>query len=599
MTSACFANGTFAESLAGKCLSNLLAAQYRRFILDIYWDPERRQFGFCPVAVPVATPSSSLIPTTAPSSATALAANASVKISSSPPSPASLLARRHLAASELFRDFEARQATSVTSLAQGNPITNANGTSTTSTQPTPPTTTTSITGETLFHLGRYQCSQHFNLSTPMNVMLDYIHNTSNIVQANLLLIELNIHAGAASDAPENPAQALSGDKLPKGGELAGAQFSSAMSSYIYAPGDLMLQRSNLNHSWFSAVASKQPIAEYFTMEVLQNGDYATPDGWPSEDYIQATTANRVLLTWGTTDVQMQGYNFTGDDNVIFPEGALSGHRLIGTNSNGLVTSGCLYDQSKTDLPLINSSWAVSSYDLVGGSFSVTSNLTSCGISPVLNNTLSNANAITNPGSYLSWSEASVWNWAPGQPQNTSSPGVDDDYAKSQYRCALMDTTPAYNGRWRVDDCGRRYRAACRVNNQPYVWQLSSDTVSFGAARYACPKDTVFTAPRTGLENTYLYHKILSSSGNIDGIWVNFNSLDVDACWVTTGPNGTCPYFLDPAAVQQRNIVIPTVGGIIVLILVALTLFAKCNVNRRNSKYLRRGEGGWDYEGVPS
>lgn len=26
-----------------------------------------------------------------------------------------------------------------------------------------------------------------------------------------------------------------------------------------------------------------------------------------------------------------------------------------------------------------------------------------------------------------------------------------------------------------------------------------------------------------------------------GVWVDFNSLDFNGCWVTGGPNATCPY----------------------------------------------------------
>ena len=84
-----------------------------------------------------------------------------------------------------------------------------------------------------------------------------------------------------------------------------------------------------------------------------------------------------------------------------------------------------------------------------------------------------------------------------------------------------------------------------------------------------------------------------------GVWINFNSLNLQTCWVATGPNGTCPYYDDSRATQSRQVLVPTIAAIIVLILTALTLFVKCSANRRNSKNRRRGEGGWDYEGVPS
>ena len=169
----------------------------------------------------------------------------------------------------------------------------------------------------------------------------------------------------------------------------------------------------------------------------------------------------------------------------------------------------------------------------------------------------------------------------------------------------MDISSAYAGHWRVEDCPNQYRAACRVDNGPYEWVLSSNQVSFYDAPFSCPDDAVFSAPRTGLENHYLYSYVLSSRVPINtdeeatGIWINFNSLDIATCWVTSGPNGPCPYFVDESAKQSRQILVPTIGAIIVFVLTALTIFVKCNVNRRNSRTRRRGDGGWDYEGVPS
>jgi len=48
VTAACFGNRTYSAIAAGKCISNLLAAQYRQLVLDIYWDASARQFSLCP-----------------------------------------------------------------------------------------------------------------------------------------------------------------------------------------------------------------------------------------------------------------------------------------------------------------------------------------------------------------------------------------------------------------------------------------------------------------------------------------------------------------------------------------------------------------------
>jgi hypothetical protein len=137
--------------------------------------------------------------------------------------------------------------------------------------------------------------------------------------------------------------------------------------------------------------------------------------------------------------------------------------------------------------------------------------------------------------------------------------------------------------------------------------LSDDSVPFSGADATCQADSSFAAPRTGLENTYLYEHIHSLpeasrsglSGDDSGVWLDFNSLDVEDCWVTTGPNGTCPYSVDEEALWQRTAQIPVIAALVVLVLSALTLFVKRNKNHRNSRRIIRGEGGWDYEGVPS
>jgi hypothetical protein len=220
-------------------------------------------------------------------------------------------------------------------------------------------------------------------------------------------------------------------------------------------------------------------------------------------------------------------------------------------------------------------------------------------------TLANTSADNNATSYISFSHSTVWNWAPGEPRNNSVSGSDDDYPQSEFRCALMGLSHAYVEHWRVEYCPNKYRAACRIDNQPYEWVLSSNDVSFYDAPYSCPDDSTFSAPRTGVENHYLHHAVLSSrdrlgiSEKAKGVWLNFNSLDTATCWVTTGPNGTCPYYVNEKAKQSRQVLVPTIGAIIVFVLTALTMFVKCNVNRRNSRSRRRGAGGWDYEGVPA
>jgi hypothetical protein len=112
-----------------------------------------------------------------------------------------------------------------------------------------------------------------------------------------------------------------------------------------------------------------------------------------------------------------------------------------------------------------------------------------------------------------------------------------------------------------------------------------------------------------LENTYLYKYLLaqpettinpaSTDANLREIYVDFNSIDVTSCWVTGGPGAKCPYESDPQQLEHRTVLVAAIAGIVILIITALTLFVKCNANRRNSRRRKRVIEGWEYEGVPS
>lgn len=574
LTSACFGNGTYTAGIAGKCVSNLLATQFRRLILDLYWDESNGQFAFCPVAIPAP-----LI-----NGYESASVRASATSASSIGSATRLVVRQSTSASN------------VTSSASSPP---------TSTKAPPPiSSSSSIDGEKLYNLGPYACSPSLDLSFFVSVISGYLSATSDTVQAKLIYLEFNLHAAASRLDPTGPAPEPTA--LPGSDGLVGAQFSSLEHSPIYQPSDLETERRNLNKTWFKNPESRWPIAAYITTEATSDGDLSSANGWPDESYVELTLAKRIFLGWGTVDPQMAKYNFSGDASTVFANSQLSSPHQIQASAHGELSSGCFYrdDRPLSGVSNDNSSWSLTSHN--DNNFldhSLVSNITSCGISPILNTSLTPDGASTNINPYTSVARSAIWNWASSEPRNTSAPGVDLDAPESQYRCAYFDATTT-SGRWFVQDCLHKYSVACRVNNSPYEWTLSSESVPFGSAPDVCTGNSTFSVPRTGLENTYLYNHVLSvrreaNSNDPMAVWINFNSLDLESCWVTTGPNGTCPYYEDPNAMQNRQVLVPTIAAIIVLILTALTLFVKCNVNRRNSKNRRRGEGGWDYEGVPS
>jgi len=577
-TAACFGDGIYDPVLAQRCISDLLAAEFRRIILDVYWDPGVRQYNLCPVAIPTAALSTTSLSAT---SAAALSTTASSFTSS--------------------RNGSLSQPPNQSTLSGTNKtLSPSEGFSSTPASTAPVTSVTSSAGEILLEFGPYTCGPALNLEWVALLLLDFFQKTSDIVEANLLFVEFNLHAAAPTVAPEEPAHTPQGNDLPQSNELIGQQFINAVADYIYEPALLQSERADLNDSWFMAPKLAHPILEFFETQTLSNGHLSTLDGWPTESYLLISKGMRLMLNWGRIDPQMEGYDFSGDSNTIFASRDVVEPRDIDANGAGDLISGCFYHEGVTDVARVNPSWARSTQaeyfpDLIN-------NITSCGISPILNHTLGNTMANDDITSYNSFMHAAVWNWAVGEPRNHSVP------AQSQFRCAILDPTSAYRGHWRVEDCQQMYPVACRVNNQPYVWEVSSDHVPYGAGPAACPTNTTFDVPRTGLENTYLTHKILSSSplsdesnGGLNGVWLNYNSLDVVQCWVDSGPDGTCPYYEDPGAIQERSILVPTIGALIVLILTVLTLFAKCSSNRKNSRIRRRGLGlgSWEYEGVPS
>lgn len=590
LTSACFSNGTYTAGIAEKCVSNLLATQFRRLILDLYWDDGSGQFAFCPVTIPASIGSGY--------ESVSLTASA-ISSASLNGSTAKLAARQTTSTSN-----SPSRSTSIATegLSNATSITSSSSTSTTAFSPV--TTLPSLNGETLYALGPYACSPSLDLSFFISVMSSYLMASSDTIQAKLIYLEFNLHAAASRADPTRPAPEPTAFPGPE--VLVGAQFAGLDHSPIYQPSNLQSDRNNLNDTWFKNPEDRWPVAAYFNTEEISGGDLSSSDGWPDENYVQLTMAKRVFLGWGTIDPQMAKYNFSGDSSTVFASGQLSTPHQIQASAAGELSSGCFY---KGNLPPFgvgsdNSSWALTSYD--DNSFqgpSLVNNMTSCGISPLLNQTITPGGASSNIAPYKTIARSAIWNWAPGEPRNTSAPGVDLDAPESQYRCAYFDASTTH-GRWFVQDCLHSYKVACQIKNAPYEWTLSSDSVPYSSAPDVCPGNSIFSVPRTGLENTYLYNHVLSvqrSSGsdNPVGVWINFNSLYAEACWVTSGPNGTCPYFENPNAMQDRQVLVPTIGAIIVLILTALTLFVKCNVNRRNSRTRRRGEGGWDYEGVPT
>ncbi|PGH23498.1 hypothetical protein AJ80_02452 [Polytolypa hystricis UAMH7299] len=556
ISTACFGHKVYAEDAAEQCISNLIAAGYRRLVADLYWSAERRRWTFCPVNIPV-------------QSAHTKTSRSEIPPSDDIPSPG-------------------LSGTHIVERADNN---------------------SDDGGPALQQLGPYSCEESLDLSTLVGILLDYFQETEDTLSAHLVYLLFNLHATKTSGSDDHP-QAVTGTNLPGPNDLIGHHFSQTVRNFMYTPPELDDERSNLNKSWFSVAREDRPIAEYFTMKGSPGQIKTTPDGWPCEKYVEIIRGKRLLLGWGAADPQMSSYNFSGDDNIVFKEGALAHSITFDTpftsGGDGTEESGCLFNPNTTNVFDINGSWAVSDLYIDNSTLelaAVSDEMAGCGISPLINATLYNVTADVDVNPYLNFSLSTAWSWADGEPHNSSNPGGSG--SGTPFRCALMDLSQV--GHWRAADCSSEFYAACRVRNNPYQWTLSSERVSYPSAPESCPDNSSFSVPRTGLENTYLFiHLLTQPNDTLDAssddesrrnVWIDFNSLDVPTCWVTHGPDAQCPYEAE-GGFRRRTVLVPIIAAIIVLIITALTLFVKCNANRRNSRRTRVIEG-WEYEGVPS
>ena len=431
----------------------------------------------------------------------------------------------------------------------------------------------------------------------MQILLQHLDASQTNVNATMKYFIMNLHAAAPASDPTGPATEPPLGTLPQGREVLGYILDLSMAEYLYTPDDLTDQRSDLNssQSWYAVERNYEPDSAYFRVESNDNGNPYTPDGWPSASFVEMQRARRLLAGFGQIDPQMQKYNFSADRNIIFPSGYLSTPITHDKHLQG--GNQCFFNPDKKSVSANNNSWALAweqsnlSSDLVAAS-----NYTNCGISPILNKTLKGTTADQEFEPYRELLQRTIWSWAPGEPKHGL--GVDYDGSKTQHRCAALD---ADSGFWHTVDCTGSHHSACRVNGQPYEWSIGATSTAYIKADIPCPEGSAFTAPRTALENEYLLHHwrqaIRERNINDNFVWMNFNDLDVEGCWVI-GQNVTCPYL--QTSHDEKNIIVPTVAAVIVFVLAILTVFVKCAANRQGSKRRRRrGEDGWDYEGVPS
>ena len=592
-------------------MSNLLAAGFKRFSVDLYWDAERAVWSLCPIEWTDSPKHFSDLSSVSSSLSVSLTASSSGEGQSLEARGVFPFGSLSVFVENLAGPLYGRQISlgtrveDATNIATGLRPTTPTGdvipsTSGLATTAGPwPSSLPLGSANGLQQIGPYACTSTIDISFLTWILDNYYSRTSDTLQAGLTYLILNIHAAKSKLSPEEPAKAPSPGTLPSSSDSIDAHLLQNLSEYLYTPSVLQTERANINESWYRVQSSHRPDSAYFDTFLSADNVIRTLNGWPSESYVEIEESRRLLVGFGRIDPQMQAYSSSGDASTVFASGAIESVRSVEDLSNSSkIANGCLLDPGADAPTSINSSWAVStesnsqaSGDLSRRSSSnITSELGACGISPLLNDTLSNKTADVDISPYHSFVASNIWSWAPGEPKISTS---------SNTRCALFNATAG--GRWCVGDCSQPHLSACRSPQHPFSWQISKGRVPYKSGGTGCPSGSTFSAPRTALENSYLLLSAARVQAGRDKqlIWVNFNSLDVEGCWVS-GTNAKCPYTEAEGDVQTRTVVIPTIAGIVVFVLVVLMLFVKCNANRRNSKRgKRRNQYGWIDEGVPS
>jgi len=362
-------------------------------------------------------------------------------------------------------------------------------------------------------------------------------------------------------------------------------------------------RQNLNASWLaraSETGNTAPDLAYMSTTRNAKGQLTTADGWPSEGLV--VFSHRLIVGFDM-DPELDEYNTTQDRTLYHGYNDLVQREQVTYNPNGTIANGCFIPTPESLPSQLESSWAVTtnlnlpaiSQSSISNLPSI-SNLTSCAISPLIAQPVSNTSASSAPLPYLSIPSSSLWSWAPNEPHNISS----SDPNNSRIRCALLDLS--LGGHWRIADCAEQHRGACRVGDSAYGWKLSLSKGAYSSMQDNCPSNSTFSVPRTGAENAALYRALLNAPPSAEtgpAIWVDWNSLSVATCWVR-GLKTACPYGGTTKADGARKVVVPIVAAVIVLVVAALLLLVKCAANRRNiRRRRRRARDETEYEGVPS
>jgi len=414
-------------------ISTLFSMGYRRFEMDLWWDNTTSSFQLCPEQIVSNTMSNSTtIITTTISRATETVVSSSTS------------------------SFN----TTVTSTFTATPSSAAAAPNPTDLIPLP---------------NNYSCAIGANLQTVLDTLASILTRTDNNLQeAGLILLVLNLNT-LPSLAGNN-----SIDLSIRTGQSLSQQINATLGDWLYTPATLALEREDINSTFLADKANPIiDISYYYTLDINNVTQIAsTPNGWPSTRHLFEIQGRRLLIGFGSVNVTSTEYDIAQDSNILFPPNTFGGpNQLIPSTSLQNNPTTCLgpagvvfgpqgqEDFNSTSISG-NTTFALSqdptpqnplSYDSLEA-------IVNCGLSPLIDSPMENVSS----GSLSPYEQiaATIWSWAPFEPQNTSLP---QNGTTNVFACAALD---ADTGQWGVVECSTPLQIACRVNSSLYSVQAS-------------------------------------------------------------------------------------------------------------------------------
>lgn len=390
----------------------------------------------------------------------------------------------------------------------------------------------------------------------LNVFQSHVNTSDNNLSANILVLLLRISPGSNNITEKRPSS-----------NLTSILNQNLDRQRIYTPNDLVLDRSS---------------GQTFNTFGVDNV------GWPTLNTFLYDERKRVILVEITRSLVYRNTPYIFDGSSIL-------HLDPGNASLGLPTT---VDEIQN---LSTISWR-----FLEASFTTSDikQYLDIGYNPIITNEY-NRNNFGNISQLLNITL--LWSWQPNQPRMLQSSRKIRKHELTAYNCAILRYTfTNFSASWTVENCYAKHRGLCKSKHHDFVWMISKNRDNYfefdKPSGSKCPDDYYFSLPKTPLEQLAVVQYLKNISTEDTSIWIDMNSVSVNDCWVTGGPQATCPY---QRSVSKRNFVAMltpvTVCSFVILCVVFYLNILRVPIhnNRKSWKRIINEVSKWEMDGVPS